>query len=285
MTLTIVEAINKTADYLNQKGIESARLNAELLLAHVLKCRRINLYLNYETPLTSNELENFRELIKRRLKFEPLQYILGKTEFFGLEFEVNPSVLIPRPETELLIETVLETIDKNRFYNILDVGSGSGNIAITLAKNIPDVMVTGIEISDEAIATSKRNAKLHQVEDKIIFVKKNIFEVTDLNNDQFDYIVSNPPYISISDYAKLAPELLNYEPKIALTDCGDGLTFYKRIVDLAETLLKIGGKIFFEIGVYQAEMVNKILLDAGFDQINIRKDYANINRIIYGVRV
>lgn len=283
MMLTILEAITSAAEYMDKKGIESARLNSELLLAQTLNCKRLDLYLSFERPLQKNEIDTFRELIKRRGKFEPLQYIIGKIEFYGLELEVNPSVLIPRPETELLVEKVIESLKNIKNSSILDIGSGSGNISIALAKNLPCCHITGIDISADAIITSKRNTKMHQVEEQVMYVNKDIFSATDFNANQFDVIVSNPPYISANDFGKLAPELRLYEPKFALTDGGNGLSFYKKISSLAKSLLKKNGMIFFEIGVHQSESVKTILSENGFMNIDIKKDYSDIDRIISGV--
>ena len=282
--LTVLEALNSATEYLEKKGIKSARLNSELLLSHTLNCRRLDLYLGFERPLKINEIDSYREFIKRRGKFEPLQYIIGKVEFYGLEIEVNPSVLIPRPETELLVEIVIESLKNIDSPNILDIGSGSGNISIALAKNILSSKIIGIDISPNAISTSIRNAKLHQVDDRIMFVNKNVFEEIEFSRIQFDAVVSNPPYVSINEYADLDPELRLYEPKIALTDGSDGLSYYKKIAFSTGSFLKKGGIIFFEIGIHQAEPVKTILTENGFRNIEIKKDYSDINRIILGVK-
>lgn len=284
MMLTVLEAISSAAEYLGQKGIESARLNSELLLAQTLHCKRLDLYLTFERPLQKNEIDTFRDLIKRRSKFEPLQYIIGKVEFFGIELEIDSSVLIPRPETELLVETVLGEVKNIENPNILDIGSGSGNISIALAKSLPRSHITGIDISEDAIIISKRNAKIQQVEKQVMFVHRDIFSATDFNANHFDVIVSNPPYIPANDFEELAPELRLYEPKIALTDGDNGLNFYKKISSLAKILLKKNGMIFFEIGINQSESVKTILSENSFLNIAIKKDYSDIDRIIFGVK-
>jgi len=283
--LTVLEALNGASDYLQNKGIKSVRLNSELLLAHILNCKRLELYLSFERPLQKSEIDIYRELLKRRSSFEPLQYIIGKVEFYGLEFEVNQSVLIPRPETELLVEAIIESVKKDERINILDIGSGSGNISIALAKNIPSCKVVGLDISKEAIETSKRNAKLNEVENQLMFMKKNILNGIDIGKNRFDVVVSNPPYVSVENFANLDPELRLYEPKIALTDESDGLSFYRKISSLSRSLLKNNGKIFFEIGAGQSEAVKKILMDDDYKNIVIKKDFSDIERIIFGEKI
>ncbi len=280
--LTVLEAIKSSTEYLEKKGITSPRLNSELLLSHALNCKRFDLYLAFERPLQKTEIDLYRELLRRRSKFEPLQYIIGKVEFYGLEFEVNSSVLIPRPETELLVESVLEYVKKDEQLRILDIGCGSGNISIALAKNIPNCTVTGVDISQAALETSRRNAKLNGVENQILLVKKNILNEWEFGELHFDVIVSNPPYVSAEEFVKLEPELRLYEPKIALTDGGDGLSYFKKISSLASALLMQNGKLFFEIGAGQAAAVQNILFENQFDNIVIKKDYSDIERIFIG---
>lgn len=283
--LTVLDALNSASNYFHSKGIKSSRLNAELLLSHVLNCKRLELYLSFDRPLQKSEIDSYRELLKRRSTFEPLQYIIGKVEFYGLEFEINKSVLIPRPETELLVEAVIEAVGKDESINILDIGSGSGNISIALAKNISSCRVVGLDISEEAIEIAKRNAKLNGVDNQLMFMKKNIFNGIDILENKFDVIVSNPPYVSIDDFNNLDPELRLYEPKIALTDEKNGLSFYRKISSLSGTLLKSSGMLFFEIGAGQAKEVKKILMDDGFKNILIKKDYSDIERIIIGEKI
>jgi release factor glutamine methyltransferase len=283
--LTVLEALNGASDYLQNKGIKSARLNSELLLAHILNCKRLELYLSFDRPLQKSETDSYRELLKRRSTFEPLQYIISKVEFYGLEFEVNNSVLIPRPETELLVEAVIESVIKDERISILDIGSGSGNIAVALAKNLPSSKIVGLDISEKAVETSIKNAKLNGVENQVMFVQKNILNGIDVQRNEFDVVVSNPPYVSINDFENLDPELRLYEPKIALTDEGDGLSFYRKISVLSRSLLKINGKIFFEIGAGQSKEVESFLIENNFANIVIKKDYSDIERIIIGEKI
>jgi release factor glutamine methyltransferase len=281
--LTVLEAINLSSDYLSRKNIESSRINAENLLAHVLKCKRLDLYLAFDRPLKENEINEYRELIRRRGTAEPLQYIVENVEFYGLNFKVNPYVLIPRPETELLIEKILESLNKNDVLKILDIGTGSGNIAISLAKHLPNAQLMAIDISEDAINVAKKNSELNNINGQINFYKQDFLNDNQLKYNNFDLIVSNPPYVSRDDYMGLNPELKNYEPRIALTDENDGLNFYRLISKKARNMLKTGGQIFYEVGLGQSELVKNLLIENNFKEIHIFKDYSNIDRIIRGV--
>jgi len=282
--MTVIEAINLSTDYLAKKNIESPRINAEHLLAHILKCKRLNLYLSFDRPLKDDEVNNYRELLVRRSKAEPLQYIVGNVEFYGLEFDVNPAVLIPRPETELLVEKIIQNLKDENNLRILDVGTGSGNIAVALAKNIVNCEIIGIDISKEALKIAQTNAEKNGVSDKISFKKMDIFNTDNFTDGSFNILVSNPPYISIEEYPQLRPELIVYEPRVALTDNADGLQFYRSISEKAQSLLKENGKIYFEMGMGQASAIAKILEENSFRDIRIDKDYSNIERIISGVK-
>lgn len=281
--LTVLEAINLSADFLAKKNIESPRINSEHLLAHVLNCKRLDLYLSFDRPLKEEEIDTYRELIRRRSKAEPLQYIIGSVEFFGLDFKVNPSVLIPRPETEILVEKILEYSDKNIPLKILDIGTGSGNIAVSLAKNLRSCNVIAIDISEDALKIANENSEVNNTNGQIIFTKYDFLKDNNFEPESFDLIVSNPPYVSAKEFPLLSPELCVYEPKIALTDNNDGLNFYREISVKARTLLKLKGEIFFEIGAGQAESVKNILLQNNFSEIEIFRDYSNIERVIKGV--
>lgn len=278
--LTVLEAINLSTEFLEKKEIESPRINAELLLAHALNCKRLDLYLSYDRPLDKDEINIYREFIRRRGKSEPLQYITGKVEFYGLLFNVNSSVLIPRQETEVLIETILNSVNKEDNLKILDIGTGSGNISISLTKYLPNAEITATDISDESLKTAKVNAEINEVSEKINFINHNI--VFDDLNEEFDIVVSNPPYISEKEYPDLKDELKVYEPKIALTDFSNGLNYYNVISSKAKMFLKNKGRIFFEVGQGQAEDVKKILAENNFNRISVTKDYLKIDRVISG---
>ena len=280
--LTVLEVINRSADYLNSKGIESARTNAELLLADILHCKRLDLYLMYDKPLSESELNEYREYLKRRSVFEPLQYITGRVEFFGLEFTISPSVLIPRPETEILVESVITSIEAKDEIKILDIGSGCGNIGIAIAANLPNVIVEGIDISEEAIAVAVENTSKYNLQNRISFRCVDILNTAAEQLSNYDIVVSNPPYVSKLDYMKLQKEIKDYEPEIAVTDISDGLKFYKSITPMAKNILNKSGKLFYEIGEGQSEQVKNILKENGFSEIAMLQDYGNINRVISG---
>ena len=279
---SILQIIELSAEYLNTKGVESPRLNAELLLANLLNCKRLDLYLKYDQPLKEIEINKYRELIARRGKREPLQYIIGNVEFYGLNFSVNPNVLIPRQETEILVDQIISNIDKNTKVKILDIGTGSGNIPIALAKNLPNVEIVAIDISGNAIAIAKFNSERNNVSDRINFINSDFNKYLISENHQFDIIVSNPPYIKIDEYNLLEKELTDFEPNIALTDFNDGLTFYRNISEKSKSLLKSNGQIYFEVGISQSAKVKEILENNNFSNIKLVKDYLEIERVVYG---
>ncbi len=280
--LTVLEAINLSTEFLVKRNIESPRINAELLLAHTLNCKRLDLYLSYDRPLNEDEVNIYREFIRRRSKSEPLQYIIGKVEFFGMEFNVNPSVLIPRQETEILVETIINSVNKEDNLRILDIGVGSGNISISLAKHLPNSKITATDISEQALSIAKNNAEMNNVLEKISFINNDILK--DNLNEEFDIVVSNPPYISEKEFPELKDELKVYEPRNALTDFSDGLNYFRVISSKAKNLLRNNGKIFFEVGQGQAENVGGILNENDFSEILIVKDYLKIDRVISGVK-
>lgn len=280
--LTVLNSILLSTDYLKNKGIDSARINAELLLANILDCKRMDLYLRFDQPLSKYETESYRKALKRRATKEPLQYIIGEVEFYGLVFNVNPKVLIPRQETEILVETIIENSTSGSDVKILDIGCGSGNIIISLIKNIKNSNGVSIDISDDAIIIAKENAVKNEVANNISFVKKDILNDDIENLGKFDIIVSNPPYVSKNEFETLQKEILEHEPKIALTDFNDGLSFYKTISEKAPILLRPNGRLFFEVGYNQAEQVQNIMKENGFNKINIVKDYSDIERVVYG---
>ncbi len=281
--LTILESIKLSTEYLEKKGIESPRTNAELLLADILNCGRMDLYLSFDKPLQEKEKNLYREYIARRGKFEPMQYIVGSVEFYGYEFKVNKNVLIPRQETEILIEKILENIDKDAHVKILDIGTGSGNIPITLAKELPNAIVKSIDISVDAIKTAKENCVIHEVADRVEFFEMSAFAPSVIDSFKgFDIIVSNPPYISIEEYNGLQKEIIDFEPAGAVTDHKDGYSFYKHISSIAYSILNEKGKVFFEVGQGQADRVSSFLKEDLFSKVTSFKDYLEIDRVIYG---
>jgi len=281
--LTVLESLNLSSEYLQKHDIESPRINAELLLASILNCKRLDLYLAFDKPLSEEELVKYRNFIKRRGKFEPLQYITGSVEFYGIEIKVNPLVLIPRAETEILIDSVIGQVKTKEEISILDIGCGSGNITLALAANIANCKVFGTDNRKDALNISTENAEANGVKNKTEFHLKDVL-VDDFSNlPKMDIIVSNPPYVSEEKFASLQNEIKYYEPKHAITDFSDGYKFYKAICKRAKQLLKPGGKIFFELSENQHIKVKEIMEANGINDIKIKKDYLNIERVIYGV--
>jgi release factor glutamine methyltransferase len=280
--ITVLESIKLSTKFLTEKGIESPRANAEILLADILNCKRLDLYLLFDRPLTELELQCYRDYLKSRSKFTPLQYILGKVDFYGLELNVNKSVLIPRPETELLVENIIKQFSDKNNQSILDIGFGSGNICIALAVNLEPVKLIATDINDEALKIAIQNAEHHNVSDKINFVKHDILN-EDLNSFQnFDIIVSNPPYVSKESFPSLQKEITDFEPRSAVTDEHDGYTFFRVIAEKASKKLNDKGKLYFEIAEGQRNEVVQILGENNFANIEVIKDYQRIDRIICG---
>lgn len=279
--ITVLEAIKLSTEYLAKKNIESPRTNAEILLSEILKCKRLELYLSFDKPLSEFELDAYRQSIKKRSLHIPLQYIVGNVDFFDIKLKVNENVLIPRPETELLVEKIINDFREKENLRILDIGCGSGNISISLAKNLLNSSVLSIDISEKAIETAIGNSELNKITN-ITFMVFDVIKSDVSNLGKFDIIVSNPPYISKIDFDLLEPELKEYEPTIALTDLSDGLTFYKEIISKAENLLNKHGWLYFEMGKGQCSLIQDYFISAGFTKINISKDYAGIERIISG---
>jgi len=282
--LTVLEALNLSTEYLDNKLIESPRLNAELLLAKVFDCKRLELYLNYDRSLNEKEKNTYRNFISRRGKNEPLQYITGDVEFYGIELQVNNNVLIPRPETEILVDTILEKVDKNRELNILDIGTGSGNIAIALAKNLSNAKVLSIDVSEKALEVARNNALQNELENRIEFIKLDILSDSLDQLSNFDNIVSNPPYVSKKDFGDLQKEIINYEPHEAVTDYDDGFVFFRKISEIGKSLLNKDGYLFFEAAQGQSETIIKIMRENGYSNIDSVKDYADIDRVIMGMK-
>ena len=273
----LLEVLQWTGDYFAKQGIGSPRLDAELLLGEVMGLDRVGLYLNFDRPLLPEELEKYRKLVSRRAEREPLQYILGRTEFWSLPFVVNPAVLIPRPETELLVEEGIARIKPGA--RVLDLGTGSGAVAVALAHEQPDVLVTAMDVSVEALRVTEKNAGINGVKSRIQLLNASF---TDPYPGSYDLILSNPPYVSDQEYEACMPEVKNYEPRLALLGGEDGLDCIRAIVKKASVALEAGGWLMLEVGATQAEMVLDLLKNQGFLETFKRRDYAGIFRVIGG---
>ena len=275
---TISSLLNWTVNYFKSKNIQSARLDAEVLLSHVLRQERIYLYVHFDEPMERNELSKFREYVKKRAQHVPIAYIIGEREFMGLPFKVTKDTLIPRPDTEILVENVLNNVDKDKEIEIVDIGTGSGAIILSLLVNLPKAQGKTVDISSKAIEVAKENAVNLQVNDRCEFFVGDLF--APLNGNKFDLIVSNPPYIPQKDIATLEDDVKEYEPVSALTDGGDGLSYYRRLLSEGKAYIKENGFIALEIGIYQSEDVKQIAMDNGWKNIKIIKDYAGIDRVV-----
>ena len=279
--MTVLEAIKKSADFLSKKGVESARLQSELLLAHQLKLPRMKLYLNFDRELTPDETDSLRDLVKRRSAREPLQHIVGSTSFCGHEILVSRHALIPRPETELLAELgwkYLSTVNSEHL-TALDFGTGTGCIAIALAAKCPNTKITALDISPEALELARQNAGQNQVAERIDFLQGDGFAVLP-GRAEYDLIVSNPPYIASPEIETLEPEVKDFDPRTALDGGTDGLDFYHRLAKEAGPFLKPGGKIMVEFGDGQADAIKNIFEAEKWIVEAVQEDYSQRARIL-----
>jgi len=270
--------------YLAEKGFDESRLTIELLLCHVLRLQRIQLYTNFEKPLSQAELTSFKILLQRRLQHEPLQYIIGTTEFMGREFVVDRRVLIPRPETEVLAEAAVRYAKEN-FHafspKILDIGTGSGCLAVACAVMIENAVVTAFDISKDAIDVARSNAERNDVGDKITFSVRDVFAAVAADfPEKFHLVISNPPYISKSEFDGLQPEVREFEPSSATTDGNDGLSFYRCIASIAHFLLEHNGAVFVEHAYNQSVAVQEIFGNAGWESLETVRDYSGNPRCL-----
>jgi release factor glutamine methyltransferase len=250
------------------------RRDAELILAHVLGCDQIALLTHPERLLSPEEADQFEDLLRRRLAREPVQYLIGAQEFFCLLFEVSPDVLIPRPETEHLVEAVLEHFGREANPRIIDVGTGSGAIAVTLAHLLPQSQVTALDISCTALAVARRNAQRHGVMDRVTLLQSDL--LVSITSKEFDVVVSNPPYIAAGEV--LEPQVTNYEPHSALYAGPTGLEIYERLIPQARRVLKSRGWLILEIGYGQRSALLKLLKD--WTLVTVRDDLRGIPRVI-----
>ena len=276
---TISKQLNAATDKLRAAGIDSARLDAEVLLAYVLNTRRLALYVHVAKELTDEQIFRYNNLIQRRLDRVPVAYLTGHKEFMGLNFAVTPDVLIPRPDTEVLAQGVIEHLQEfHRDIKMADIGTGSGAICISILKFLDNITADAVDISPQALDIARFNAEKFNVTDRITFHEGNLFEP--LAGKKFDVIISNPPYVSTGDFATIQPEVAD-EPRIALDGGADGLDFYRTIVTEAPKFLSDDGFLAVEIGADQAEAVTELML-AGkvFKYIQVWKDLGNIERVV-----
>lgn len=277
--LTLLEVLQKTTDFLAGKGVESARLNAELLIGHALGLKRMQLYLQFERVLMEAELEKIRPLVKRRSQREPLQYILGETEWSGLKLKVDRRALIPRPETELLIELIVERIGAPP-GRILDLGTGSGAIALALARRYEAAQVTAVDASEPALALAAENATSLGLQERVRLLRSDWFDALPAG-ETYDVIVSNPPYLTESETAEAEPEVRAFEPVSALTAPDEGLADLKKIILGARERLPPGGLLALETGIAHHAALQRLLGDAGFVSTESVRDLTQRDRFVF----
>lgn len=279
---TVKRVLDWSIGYLRENGSDSPRLDAEILLAHSCGWKRIQLYTNYDQPLTDAQRGRMRDFIRRRAQAEPVAYLVGYREFFSLDFEVNPAVLIPRPDTETLVRVALDALKGRTTPTALDIGTGSGCIAVAVAANCPAVTLTAVDISADALETAQSNAEKHAVSERITFLQSDVFE--NVPAGEFDIIVSNPPYIREGELAGLDADVRDHEPTHALVAGEDGLDVVRRIVDGAQEYLAENGCLLFEVDGEQAETVAALMSSNGLVDTRIEKDLSGIPRVISGTK-
>lgn len=275
-----INLLSKSIQYLKKYNVENARLDAEYIFAYVLGVKRISLMLNFDEEISEENKNLIRQYIVRRGKYrEPLQYIVKEWEFYGYPIKVDGRVLIPRQDTEILVEQCIFLMKEKENPKILDIGTGSGAISIALAKELSESEVLGLDVSDDALKMAVINRELNNVSN-LKFLKSDVFQ--HVREKNYDLIVSNPPYIPVEEYNELMPEVKEYEPRMALTDGGDGYYFYKKISEESVNYLKNGGYLAFEVGYNQGETVSQLMEKNGFQIIGRVADYGGIERVIIG---
>jgi release factor glutamine methyltransferase len=281
---TIQKLLNQVTEYLTDKGVDSPRLSAELLLSHVLGLKRIELYTQFDRVVTKQQSDQLHNLAERAGRYEPIAYLVGKTEFYCLELEVSPDCMIPRPETELLVERAIEFLRSRRGQQVIcDLCTGCGCIAIALARNYPNVNIIATDISDAALAVAARNIEKYKLKDRIKLLCGDLFDplVPQLDVEKFDLIACNPPYVSAPEFEKLDRNVKDYEPRLALFAGADGLDVYRRIIEKVDSFLKPDAALMLEIGYAQGRAVRELLEKANcFAEITIEKDQHNNDRIV-----
>lgn len=281
---TLLQIVNWATAYFKSHDIEQPRAAAEILLAHTLGMSRLDLYIRYDRHLEPKELKAFKEIVQRRIRREPVAYIVGEKGFWSLDLKVTPDVLIPRPETETLVETALEIIPAEfakKSLNILELGTGSGAVILALATERPGHRFYATDSSDKALAVAQGNARRCGLLGSVTFLQGDWFEAVRHQRHFFDVIVSNPPYISHRDLDALSPEILRYEPRVALDGGPDGLDAIRIIIENAVDYMFPGGWLLFEIGSDQRASVEKLILDSGaYADLGIVKDYSGFDRVV-----
>lgn len=274
--LSLQTAIREAVPLLEAAGVEYPRLEAELLLAHLFRLDRLELYLRWDQMLSEVQVHQFHTLLTRRLGREPMAYIIGRKEFWSLEFLVKPGVLIPRPETEFVVEAAIKYLPAQG--KIVEVGTGSGAIAICLAKELTQVELLATDISETALQIARANARLHLVNERLFFLKADL--LNPFGPQTVEAIISNPPYIPSDEIPLLAPEISIFEPRLALDGGQDGLLYYRQLIKQARTVLKKKGWLILEIGFAQRDLVIDECQKQGYYIKEVIADYSNLDRVI-----
>lgn len=278
---TVKKVLDWTMGHLKQHGSESARLDAEILLAHARGCRRIQLYTEHDAPLTPDEREKMRGLVKRRAMLEPVAYLVGFREFFGIDFDVEPGVLIPRPDTESLVVTALEIANEIESAQILDVCTGTGCIPLAIAANCPTAVLTAIEIDENVCEITQRNIEKHDMASRVTLLQGDLFGPLPADA-LFDVITANPPYVTDAEMDTLQTDVKRYEPQLALRGGPDGLNLVRRLINESGARLVPGGALLLEIGEKQSEAVTELFKAAGnFEPAQIVKDLGGHSRVVW----
>lgn len=278
-TWTIRKVLDWTAKDFAARGIDSPRLDAELLASLALGIGRVQIYLDLDRPLAPDELARIRELVGRRRKREPVAYILGKRDFYGRTFEVTKDVLIPRPDTEILVERALSHLPADEPRRVLDLCTGSGCVAICLAVLRASAVVVATDVSEEALGVARRNAASNGVDGKMVFHRGDLFDAL-RGEAPFDVITANPPYIPSRDIEDLDPDVAAFEPRLALDGGADGLDFYRRLAKEAPSWLVEGGVLLVEVGQGQAGDVERAFVAAGASETRVTEDYGKVARVV-----
>ena len=274
----VINLIGWTEKYFLSKGLENGRNTGEILLQHLLDCKRVELYFGSEKQLTQDTIKTYHSWIQRLIKNEPLQYITGTIEFYGLELMITPAVFIPRPETERVVDIALQILKTVISPKILDVGTGSGCIAIALANELPEASVTGIDIDPNMLKVAQKNADLHKI-NNIIFKQMDIQK--EIPKESYNLIVSNPPYIPLNEISDLEKNIKDFEPHIALTDGADGLTFYHRLASVASKILHSNGYLIMEVGQgNHPQKALKLFKNNAFASNKLIQDYNGDDRVL-----
>ncbi len=284
---TVGRLLNWTTEFLREKGADSPRLDAEVLLAHARGCQRIELYTAYSEEPSEKVRTVFRELVSRRAKGTPVAYLVGQREFFSLRFEVTPDVLIPRPETEQLVVRALDLakeMDTEEALKIADVGTGSGAIAVSVANQFENCRVTAIDVSSAALQVARRNAEIHGVAERVDFVEGDLLAILP-PTPMFSLVLSNPPYVSSSEMSGLAPDVRNHEPQLALDGGVDGTQVIQRLIPQAAERLLPGGWLLLEVGATNASIVEELITQkSGLELQATLKDLAGLPRVVQATR-